>query len=185
MIFELFIAFIFLSLILIVVGYYTDIKLLALFGFATMFLLGLTINLSGLTYKTGETTEYNYMCTVCGTPANTTTICTGTPSNCTSFQDNTTCAFYGCTWDEVEGCIGVGTECDQFTDLTYCARSGCEVETITTANATLGINETVIASTEKTFDYSALTDNATLWVGRWLMIVAMLGFTLVIVSNKK
>lgn len=184
MIFELFIAFIFLALAFIVIGYYTQIKLLALFGFTTIFLLGLTVNLSGLTVKTGETVAYSYECTVCGTPSNTTYFCEGDPSTCDTYPENDTCLFYGCYWNETSGfCEGTASPCAEQTNLTYCARSGCTVSSLTT-NGTVGINDTVIASTTNTYNYTALDDTATLWVGRWLMIVAILGFTLVIISNR-
>lgn len=106
---------------MIFIGYYTDIKILAVLGFATIFLLGLTLNLSGLTYKSGSTESYSYMC-------------------------------MSCNGNSMPDLIG---------------------------------NNTVLTSVTTVDDYTALTDQASLWIGRWLMIVAVLGAILVFTSNKK
>jgi hypothetical protein len=185
MIFELFIAFVFLALAFIVIGFYTQIKVLALFGFTTIFLLGLTINLSGITYKTGSTENYTYTCTVCGTPATTNNSCTGTPFDCITHDSLGICYLYGgCAWNETaNACEGTPSLCSAYIEINSCEMNGCNFTT-TTTNGTAGINQTVITSTTTADNYTALNDNASLWVGRWLMIIAVLGFTLVIISNR-
>lgn len=62
MIFELFIAFIILSCILVFLGYYTtpSIKVLAVLGFATLFFLGLLLQFGSVTQKTGFVEDYSY-----------------------------------------------------------------------------------------------------------------------------
>jgi hypothetical protein len=120
MIFELFLGYIALALAMVVIGYYVDIKVLSVLGFATLFLLGLAVNLSGLTYKSGFTETNSYMCV---------------------------------------DCVG-----NSIPDL-------------------LG-NSSVIASTTTVFDYSAMNDQASLWIARWLMIVSVLGASLVFASNR-
>jgi len=54
MIFELFIAFALLSVIFIALGYYVDIKILAVLGFATLFFLGLALQFSGVDQRNGD-----------------------------------------------------------------------------------------------------------------------------------
>lgn len=134
MIFELFIAFIFLALAFIFIGYYTDIKVLALLGFTTIFLLGLTINLSGLTYKTGETMNYSYICTICGSPASSNSSCVGlynytgcygTPNPCAQYTWEQDCLFYGCNYNDLI-CEGTPSACDTYTNQTDCELAGCE-----------------------------------------------------------
>lgn len=69
MIFELFIAFAILSIVFCFLAYYTDIKILAVLGFATLFFLGLTLQFDGVNQRTGDvatvsanvtTTVYSY-----------------------------------------------------------------------------------------------------------------------------
>lgn len=62
MIFELFIAFIILSCILVFLGYYTtpSIKVLAVLGFATLFFLGLLLQFGSVTQQTGFVEDYSY-----------------------------------------------------------------------------------------------------------------------------
>lgn len=52
MIFELFITFIIICFLLIFIGYYTDIKVMSLIGCTGIFLLGLILQASTVTYQT-------------------------------------------------------------------------------------------------------------------------------------
>lgn len=52
MIFELFIAFLIVCFILIFIGYYTQIKVMSLIGCTGIFLLGLILQASVVTYQT-------------------------------------------------------------------------------------------------------------------------------------
>jgi hypothetical protein len=65
MIFELFISLILCSCIFIFIGYYTDIKILAVLGFATFFFLGLLLQFNGVTIRNGSTDAYTYLCYSC------------------------------------------------------------------------------------------------------------------------
>lgn len=60
MIFELFISFALLSVIFIALGYYVDIKVLAVLGFATLFFLGLLLQFNGVTQRTGDVKTFIY-----------------------------------------------------------------------------------------------------------------------------
>lgn len=120
MILELFGFFILMCFILIYLGFYTDIKVIALLGFSGLFLLGMLLQGGTIDAKSGSTETYTYMCLDC----------------------------IGNSMPEQLG------------------------------------NTSVIATTTSTNNYTAITDNTSKWLGRWLAIISILAFILVIISNK-
>lgn len=179
MIAEIYFGFLFLTIIIIIAGKYINSPVLQISSFTILFILGIILLLGAVTYKTGSTDSYSYMCTVCGTPSNTTYLCTGNPNSCDTYDGmQETCILYGCTYNETDNlCYGTPYSCESYISSYVCGRVGCELIEITT-NGTIGINATVISSVTHQNSYSNY-DNE---IVQGLTLHHLLGFLIAILG---
>lgn len=183
MIIEVFGLFLLVCFILIFLGFYTQIKVIALISFVGIFLLGLVLQGGHVNYVYGATQTNSYMCTICNTPSTNVTSCVGTPDNCIDHASIGICTLYGgCSWNGTD-CIGTPFTCDTYAVREDCILNGCEYES-TFTNGTAGINASVVASSTISYNNTSITDTTSKWLGRWLAFAGALGFILTIISNK-
>jgi hypothetical protein len=134
MITTLFIIFLIISFSLIALGKYLRQPPIVLSGFLFIFILGLTLLLGGLSYASGETTTYGYVCACCEngiykegglTPAY---YCGGTPNPCDYYDLNLLgCLAAGCVYNEtLILCSGTPYDCDTYTIQSDCEAVACE-----------------------------------------------------------
>ena len=144
----------FVATSLLFVGAFRKQYLFVIFS-GLFFILGGLFVLNGITYVNGQSEDYSYMCTVCGTPSRNYSICAGVADSCDTYDGNEpSCTLYGCIYDNETGfCTGNPQECGTITDLTVCGRIGCDIETIVT-NGTAAVNETVLTNKTVIYRYS-------------------------------
>lgn len=170
---ELFILFLAISFILIFLGFYSNIKALALVGLVGLFLLGMLLQSGHVTQSNGYIEINHPACSECGGDRiplyRNTTI---EYDNYTTTEINTT------NPDNRTENITINVTVNNPYNITTTEFIGYE-------NVNGTGNYTYIASTEVHTEYESIKDTTSKWFGRWLAIVSVLAFVLVIVSNKK
>lgn len=172
MILTVFIVFLAIAIILIFLGFYTDIRATALVGFVTLFLLGVLLA-SGQVYVGDGFTEINHL--ACGE-------CNGSRvplyRNFTNEYDN---------WTTSEQTFVNESNRSQ----NYTINVTINVPYNLTITEFIGYNNTAgngsisfIASTDRIISYRALKDGTSKFLGIWLSLVSAIGFVLILINNR-
>jgi energy-coupling factor transporter transmembrane protein EcfT len=134
MITTLFIIFLVVSFALIGLGKYLRQPPIVLSGFFFIFILGMVLLLGGLSYASGETITYGYVCSCCENGTYTEGgltpeyYCAGTPHACDYYDgDAINCVAAGCDYNDTTLlCGGTPYDCDTYLIQRDCEAVACE-----------------------------------------------------------
>ena len=197
MIIEIFIILLFLSIILIFAGRYTEAPPLQLAGYLFLFVLGLVMLSGNVFYVSGQNEINNYACGCCNEGvfnqggSTYDYFCIGTPLHCDYYDLNELdCIASGCSYDnETLSCFGNPQACDTFTEQRTCELVNCTWAGEPSLNAC--VNSTLIISNVTTTKiYSGFSDEIISGVnlnhvfGLFLSIIVVLGWIIVFFNLK-
>ena len=196
MILEIFVVLIVLSLVLLLLGRYIDAPPLQISAYVILFLLGVTLMLGGVTFKSGESVSYGYVCSCCLNNSFSFNYysnfsCFGTPADCDTYNGTeANCLLAGCSYDTgLNVCSGNPDECIVENEERDCEARLCEWgNNVSVSNC---VNSSIVLNNEsKTFVYSNYSGEIVQGVmlhhvfGLLISLLSALGFIIVFMNLK-
>lgn len=176
-----------ISLVVVALGFLVDIPFYSAIGFFFLFLLGLSLQGGGVTASSQSNETYSYLCGCCQNNTfvtSTQTFCSGTPYSCDHWDlDQTNCEHFGCLYNTTSMfCIGNSIPCESLTSGFDCEYANCQRGTTTgCTNET----EVILDKITKTSNETPLSDQNTIWIGRFLAFASAFAMILVFTHWKK